>query len=102
MKALTWETYILAGGIQKYEACHSLKLNIPKTLKYTLTEMTLTRKEFQVITATILNYGLPRAVLSSTIHTAVRYGPSLLGGITLMDLLLKQGTGRIELLIEHS
>ena len=53
MKALTWETYILACGIQKYEACHSLKLNIPKTLKYTLTEMTLTRKEFQVITATI-------------------------------------------------
>ena len=44
MKALTWATYILAGEIQKYEEWHSLKLNIPQTLKYTLTEMTLTGK----------------------------------------------------------
>ena len=75
MKALTWATYILAGEIQKYEEWHSLKLNIPQTLKYNLTETTVLHKECQDITATIVKYSLPRSGLSSTIHTAVRYGP---------------------------
>ena len=37
--------------------------------------MILIRKECQVITAPIMKYGLPIAVLRSTIHTSVIYGP---------------------------
>ena len=64
--------------------------------------MTLTRKEYQVIIATILKYGLPQAGLSSTIHRVARYRPSSLVGIILIDLFLQQGAGYIVFLIEHS
>ena len=74
-KSLTWATSIWAGGIQNYEALHSLEYTIPQTLKYNLIETTLLRKECQETTAIIVEYSLPQDGLSSTIHTAVRYGP---------------------------
>ena len=92
-KSLTWETSIRSGGIQKDKSRNSLKSNIPQPLKYILTGMTLTHKQFQVITATIVKYGVAQSGLSSTIHMAVRYGPSSLGGIELMDLFLQYGAG---------
>ena len=57
--ALTCENSIRFSGILKDESWHALKLTKPLTLKYHLTEMILSRKEYQVITAPILRYGLP-------------------------------------------
>ena len=49
----------------------------------------------------IVQFGLTKAGISSTLHTAVRYGNSSLGGIGLFDPFIIQGTGRITFLIKH-
>ena len=49
----------------------------------------------------IVKFALTKAGISSTLHTAVRYGPRSLRGIRLFDALLIQVTFRIALLSEH-
>ena len=63
--------------------------------------MTLNEKECKQIIQLIVNFGLTQSGTSSTLHTAVGYGPRLLGGIRLFDPFAIQGTGRIAFLIEH-
>ena len=48
-----------------------------------------------------VKFGLTNAVISSTLHTAVRHGPCSLGGIGLFDPFVIQGTGRIGFIIKH-
>ena len=49
----------------------------------------------------ILKFGLTKSGISSTLQTAVRYGPWSLGGIGLFYSFVIQGTGTIAFLIEH-
>ena len=49
----------------------------------------------------ILKIGLTKSGISSTLQTAVRYGPWSLGGIGLFYPFVIQGTGTIAFLIEH-
>ena len=49
----------------------------------------------------IVKFGLTKAGISSTLHTAVRYGPWSLGGVGLFDPFMIQGTDIIAFLIEH-
>ena len=50
---------------------------------------------------TIVKFRLTKAGISSTIHTAVRYGPWYLGGILLYDPFMIQGTVPIAFLDKH-
>ena len=47
--------------------------------------MTLNKKECKNIMQTIVKFGLAKAGISSTLHTAVRYGPRSLGDIEIFD-----------------
>ena len=47
----------------------------------------------------IVKFGLTKAVISSTLHKAVRYGPCSLGGIVFFDPVVIQGAGQIAFLI---
>ena len=49
----------------------------------------------------IVKFRPNNAVISSTLHTAVRYGSRSLGGIGIFDPFEIQGTGRIAFLIKH-
>ena len=49
----------------------------------------------------IVKCGITNAVISSTLHTAVRYGPRYLGGIRLFDIFVIQVEGLISFLIDH-
>ena len=49
----------------------------------------------------IVNCGITKARISSTLHTAVRYRLLSLVGIGLFDPILIQSAGQIDFLIEH-
>ena len=49
----------------------------------------------------IVKFGLTKAGISSILRTAVRYGPSSLGGIGIFDQSVIQGTGILAFLIKH-
>ena len=49
----------------------------------------------------IIKFGLTKAVISSTLNTAVRYGTHSLVGIGIFDPFVIQGTGIIAFLSEH-
>ena len=49
----------------------------------------------------IIKFGLTKAVISSTFHTAVRYGSRSIGGIIMFDPFVIHGTGAISILIKH-
>ena len=49
----------------------------------------------------IIKFGLTKASISSTLHTAVIYGPQYLGVIGLFDFFVIQGAIQIAFLIEH-
>ena len=63
--------------------------------------MTLNEKEYKHIMKPIVKFGLTKAVISSTLHKAVRYGTRSLGGIGLFDPFFIQGAGQIYFLMEH-
>ena len=50
---------------------------------------------------TIVNFGLAKAGMRSTLHTAVRYGPQSLRGIRIFDPLVIQGASLIAFLTKH-
>ena len=50
---------------------------------------------------TIVNFGLAKAGMRSTLHTAVRYGPQSLRGIRIFDPLVIQGASLIDFLTKH-
>ena len=50
---------------------------------------------------TIVKFGLTKAGIISTLHTAVRYGRRSIGSIGIFDPFLIQGIGRIYILIKH-
>ena len=50
---------------------------------------------------TIVNFGLNKDVISSTLYTVVRYGTFSLGGIGLVGLIVIQVSGRIAFLVGH-
>ena len=49
----------------------------------------------------IVKFGLAKAGISSTLHTALRYRPRSIGGIRIFDPFVIQVAGRIAFLIEH-
>ena len=46
-------------------------------------------------------FGLTKAGISITLHTAIRYGPLYIGGIGFFDTFLIQGIAIIAVLIKH-
>ena len=63
--------------------------------------MTLNEKECKHTMQTIVKLGLTKAGISSTLHTAVRYGPRYLGGVRTFDPFVVLGTCRIAFLTKH-
>ena len=49
----------------------------------------------------IVKFGLTKDDISSTRHTAVRYGPRSLGGIQLLIPNIIQRSGQIDFLVKH-
>ena len=49
----------------------------------------------------IVQFGLTKAIIISTLHEAVRYFLQSLGGIIIFDPILIQGAGQIAFLIKH-
>ena len=49
----------------------------------------------------IVQFGLIKAGIGSTLHTEVIYGPISIGCIRIFDPLVIQGTVRIAFLIKH-
>ena len=49
----------------------------------------------------IVKFGLTKSIISSTLHTAVRYGTQSLGGIGLFDPFTIQGAVQTAFLINH-
>ena len=70
-------------------------------MKYPPSAMKLNEKECKHIMQPIAKFVLTRAGISSTRHTAVKYGPRSLRGIENFDPFVIQGTVRIVFLIEH-
>ena len=50
---------------------------------------------------TIVKFGLTKAGIISTLHTAVKYGRCSIGGFGIFYPFVIQGTGRIDILIKH-
>ena len=59
-------------------------------MKYPLHDMTLNEKECEIIIIPIIEFGLTKDKISSTLHTAVRYGPCSLEIIENFDLSVIQ------------
>ena len=72
-KAIAWATSIIPGGVQHKEAWKALNSTIPQNTKYPLPSITLDDKECKPIMQPIVKFGLAKAGISSTLHTAVRY-----------------------------
>ena len=70
-------------------------------MKYPLYDMALSKKECKNIMQTIVKFGLNKSGISSTLHTAVKYGLQYLGGIGIFDPFVIQGSVRIAFLIVH-
>ena len=98
-RATTWATSIRVGCVQQNEAWKSFNSTIPQRMKYPLSAMTLKKKECTHVMQPFVKFGFNKAGVSSTLHTAVKYGPRSLGGIGIFDPFLIQGTGRIAFLI---
>ena len=49
----------------------------------------------------IVKFVITKARISSTLHTAVRYGPQSLGGIRIFEPFVIEGAGKTAFLIEH-
>ena len=77
-KSTAQKTSIRVEGVQQNEAWKSLNSTIPKTMKYPLSDIKLNGKECKHIMKPIVKFGLTKSGISSTLHTAVRYGPGLL------------------------
>ena len=70
-------------------------------MKYLLHAMTLNKEECKHIMRPIVKFGLTKAGIRITLHTAVRYGHQSLVVIGIFDPLLIQGAGLIAFLIKH-
>ena len=70
-------------------------------MKYPLSDRTLNEEECKHIMQPIVKFKVTKYGISSTLHTAVRYGPWYLVGTGIFDLFVIQGAGRIDFLIEH-
>ena len=70
-------------------------------MKYPLPYMTINEEECKHIIRPIVNFGLTKGGISSTLHAVVRYGPQSLRGIRLFDPFMIQGSVLIDFLIEH-
>ena len=57
-------------------------------MKYPLVSMTLNDKECKHVMQPIVNFGLTKAGISSTLYTVVKFGPRSLGGIIIFDPLV--------------
>ena len=68
---------------------------IPQTIKYPFEE------ECKHIMQPIVKFRLTKTVISSTLHTVVRYGSRYIGGIVLFEPSVIQAVGRIDFLIKH-
>ena len=71
-KSTDWETSIRAGGVQQNKAWKALNSTTIQTIKYPLPAMTLNQEEFKHIMRPIVNFGLTKDGISSTLHRAVR------------------------------
>ena len=71
----SWAISIIVGGVQQNKSWKALKSATLQTMKYPLSDMTLNKKECKHIIQPIVNFGLTKAGISSTLHTVVRYGP---------------------------
>ena len=99
-KETAWSTSIRSGGVQQNKLWKSFNSTIPQTIKYPLASMTLNKKECKHIMQTIVNFGLTKAGIISTLHTAVRYGPWSLEGFGVFDPFIIQWSGQITFLVE--
>ena len=79
----------------------SLKINNPPNNGIPLIFHDTKKKECKNIMQPIVKCGLAKDSISSTLYTAVRYGPRYLGGIRLIDPFVIQGTGITAFLIKH-
>ena len=68
-------------------------------MKYPLSAMTLNKKQFKHTMQPIVKFGLTKAGISSTLHTAVRYELRSPGGSKLFKPFVIQGTCKIAFLI---
>ena len=73
-KAITWATPIREEDVQQNKVWKSLNSTITQTIKHPLPSMMLNDKECKHIMRSIVKFGLIKAGISSTLHTAVIYG----------------------------
>ena len=100
-KATTWAASIWSWCMQQNESWKALNSTIPQTIKYPLSSITLNDKYCKHIMQPIVKFGLTKVGTSSTLHTAIIYGPCSLGSIGIFDPFVIQVTGRIGFLVKH-
>ena len=89
-KATSWANSIISGSVQQNKSWKDLNSTIPQTMKYRLPAMVLNEEECKHIMRHIVKFGLTKAGISGTLHTAVRYGPISLGFIGIFYPLVIQ------------
>ena len=92
-KATSWANSIISGSVQQNKAWKYLNSTIPQTMKYRLPAMVLNEEECKHIMRHIVKFGLTKAGIGSTLHTAVIYGPWYLEDIGTFDPFLIQVAG---------
>ena len=98
--AVTWGANMRSGHSTRIEAWTALNTNISAKLKYPLPACTLTEKECKAIMWPALKAALPKAGISSFMHTAYRDGPRDCGGAGCLSLFHHQGSTRTALILE--
>ena len=98
--AITWGANMRSGNSTRQEAWTALNTNISAKLKYPLPACTLNEKECKEIMWPALKAALPKAGISSYMHTTHRDGPRECGGAGCLSLYHYQGSTRTALIIE--
>ena len=100
-KTTAWKNSIRGAVVQQNKAWKAINSTIPQTTKYPLSAMTLKKKECTHVMQPIVKFGLTKSGISSTLHTAVKYGTRSLRVIGLFDPFVIQRSGQIAFLVEH-
>ena len=98
--AISWGANMRTGHSTRTEAWTALNTNISAKLKYPLPACTLTEKECKSIMWPALKAALPKAGISSFMHSAYRDGPREYGGAGCLSLYHHQGSTRTALILE--
>ena len=96
-----WMDRLRLGVLTGEDAWLAFHTRVWKKLEYSLPSLTLSKKECAELMSPLLQQTLSQAGICSTIPVAVRHGPVMGGGLGLPDMYIRQGTMRVQKLVEH-